>query len=190
MKNEIKKNLNFMTFISIIMDVLFIVLGIFLVANPEMSTKVSGILIGLILMISGTYEIIQYVMNIDATFIFTFKLVYGILSIIAGFLIISDPFSVANFLTIMVGIWLLVSAGLKVSIAMQLKYFKEETWLFDLVVALLTIVLGILLLVNPFNGYIVLSTYAGIMLVIYAGMDIIEQFLFRKRASEIEKIIF
>jgi uncharacterized membrane protein HdeD (DUF308 family) len=73
---------------------------------------------------------------------------------------------------------------------MQLKYFKEETWLFDLVVALLTIVLGILLLVNPFNGYIVLSTYAGIMLVIYAGMDIIEQFLFRKRASEIEKIIF
>jgi uncharacterized membrane protein HdeD (DUF308 family) len=187
---EIKKNLNFITFMAIIVDVLFVVLGIFLVADPELSTKVSGMLIGLVLIVSGIYEIIQFILNIDTTFIFTFKLVYGILSIIMGALIISDPFSVANFLTIMVGIWLLISAGIKGTIALQLKYFKEETWLFNLVIAILTIVLGLLLLINPFNGYIILSTYAGIMLVVYAGMDIVEQFLFRKRASEIEKIIF
>jgi uncharacterized membrane protein HdeD (DUF308 family) len=190
MKKEINKNLNIITIGSIILDVLFILLGIFLVINPELSIKVSGILIGLILIISGLYFIIEYVLNMDAIFLFTIVFIYGIISILGGILILSNPTAFTNFLTIIIGIWLLISAGLKASIAMQFKNNHEESWIINLVIAILTIVIAILMIANPFSGSIVISTYAGIMFVVYAGMDIVEQCLFRKRAGEIENIIF
>lgn len=190
MKREINKNLNLITFGSIVMDALFIILGMFLMTNPETSTQVAGILFGIILMVSGLYAIIKFVLNMNSAYIFTFELIYGILNIIAGFLIIGNPFSITNIITVMVGICFIVSAILKLSIALQFKRFNEETWLFNFIIALLTVILGVLLLVNPFSASIVLTTYAGIMIIIYAGMDIVEQLLFRKRANEIEKIIF
>lgn len=190
MKKEINKNLNIITIGSIIMDVIFIALGLFLIINPELSTKVSGILLGMLLVAAGLYSVIKYVLNIDSAFIFTFELIYGLLSIIAGILIMVNPLALANFITIIVGIWFIVSAGIKISIALQFKAYKEETWVLNLVIGILTIIIGILLLVNPFNAYIVLTTYLGIMLIMYAGMDIVEQFLFRKRASDITKILF
>lgn len=190
MKKEINKNLNLITIGSIIMDVIFIALGLFLIINPTLSTKVSGILLGILLVVSGLYAVIKYVLNIDSAFIFTFELIYGLLSIIAGILIIANPLSLANFITIIVGLWFIVSAIIKVSLALQFRVFKEETWVLNLVIGLLTILLGILLLINPFSGFIIITTYVGIMLIVYAGMDIVEQFLFRKRASDITKILF
>lgn len=190
MKKEINKNLNLITIGSIIMDVIFIALGVFLIVNPELSTKVSGVLLGILLVVAGLYSIIKYILNMDSAFIFAFELIYGLLSAIAGILIMANPLSLANFITIIVGLWFIISAGIKISIALQFKASKEETWVLNLVIGILTIIIGILLLINPFNAYIVLTTYVGIMLIIYAGMDIVEQFLFRKRAGEVTKILF
>ena len=190
MKKEINKNLNLITIGAIILDVLFIALGIFLVINPELSIRVSGVLIGLILIISGIYSVIKYVLNMDAAFLFTIELIYGVISILAGILVVSNPTGFTNFLTIIVGIWLLISSGFKLSIALQFRNNKEETWILNMVIAILTMFIAILLMVNPFSGSMVISTYAGIMLVVYAGMDIVEQLLFRKRADSIEKIFF
>ena len=190
MKKEINKNLNLITIGSILLDIIFIALGIFLVINPELSTRVSGVLIGIGLIVAGLYAIIKYVLNMDAAFIFTFELIFGILSTIGGILVIANPLAIANFITIIIGLWFIVSAVIKGSIALQFKNYNEETWILNLVISLLTIVLGILLITNPFSAYIVLSTYVGIMIIMYSGMDIVEQLLFRKRAANIEKILF
>ncbi len=190
MKKEINKNLNLITIGSILLDIIFIALGIFLVINPELSTRVSGVLIGIGLIVAGLYAIIKYVLNMDAAFIFTFELIFGILSTIGGILVMANPLAIANFITIIIGLWFIVSAVIKGSIALQFKNYNEETWILNLVISLLTIVLGILLITNPFSAYIVLSTYVGIMIIMYSGMDIVEQLLFRKRAANIEKILF
>ena len=190
MKKEINKNLNLITIGSILLDIIFIALGIFLVINPELSTRVSGVLIGIGLIVAGLYAIIKYVLNMDAAFIFTFELIFGILSTIGGILVMANPLAIANFITIIIGLWFIVSAVIKGSIALQFKNYNEETWILNLVISLLTIVLGILLITNPFSAYIVLSTYVGIMIIMYSGMDIVEQLIFRKRAANIEKILF
>ena len=190
MKKEINKNLNLITIGSILLDIRFIALGIFLVINPELSTRVSGVLIGIGLIVAGLYAIIKYILNMDAAFIFTFELIFGILSTIGGILVMANPLAIANFITIIIGLWFIVSAVIKGSIALQFKNYNEETWILNLVISLLTIVLGILLITNPFSAYIVLSTYVGIMIIMYSGMDIVEQLLFRKRAANIEKILF
>lgn len=191
MKKEINKNLNLITIGSILLDVIFIALGIFLVINPELSTKVSGVLIGIGLIVVGLYAVIKYVLNMDTiAFIFTFELIFGILSIITGILLMANPLAIASFITIIIGVWFIISAVIKGSIALRFKRYNEETWILNSVISILTVILGILLLTNPFSAYIVLSTYVGIMIIVYSSMDIVEQLLFRKRAANIEKILF
>ena len=56
-------------------------------------------------------------------------------------------------------------------------------------ISVLTIILSLLLIINPFSGYIVISTYAAIMIIMYAGMDLVEQFFIRKRAGKIIKYL-
>lgn len=101
-----------------------------------------------------------------------------------------NPFSLANITTIGVGLWLIVSATIKGAIALQFKKFNEETWILSLIIAAITLILGILIIVNPFESYIVLAVYVGVMVCVYAAMDIVQQILFRKRVKEIVKIFF
>lgn len=190
MKKEIDKRLNLITIGAISLDVIIVILGFFLMSNPELTTQVSGILFGLLLMVSGLYAIMKYITNMHSNIVFTLELIYGIISVLFGILIMANPLGFANLITIFIGLWFIVSGVIKGAIAIRFKKYREETWLFNLVIAILTLLIGILLVVNPFNGVMVLTTYVGIMFIIYAGMDIVNQLLFRKRATQIEKIIF
>lgn len=182
---DLKSTFNLVTIGSIIMDVLIIILGIFFVSNPTVGLESALLLIGLLLLISGICAIIKYIMNPRS--FFKFELLYGLLSIIFGLFAIFKPFGVATLIVVLVGIWLIISSVIKLVMALELRKIKENTWVFDLTVSALTIVLGILILVNPFSSYIILSTYVGVMMMIYAAMDIVEQFFIRKRANTIMK---
>lgn len=190
MRKEIDKRLNVMTLGAIVLDLIFIVLGIFFATDPEITTTVANILIAIVLMVSGIYALIKFIMNMNENIVFTFELIYGILSFVAGIVIMTNPLSLTGLITIFVGIWFIISGAIKASVAIRFKRFKEDSWLINLTIAILTIIIGILLLVNPFRGALVLSTYVGIMLIIYASMDIVEKILLRKRAKNIEKILF
>ena len=190
MKKEIDKRLNLITIGAILLDIVFIILGFFFLGNPEITTQVSGMLFGLILVTSGVYAIIKYISNMHSNIVFTLELIYGILSLIGGIIIMSNPLGFASLITVFIGVWFIVSGVIKSTLAIRFKKFKEETWVFNLVIAFVTILIGILLVVNPFKGTLVLTTYVGIMLLVYSGMDIVNQLLLRKRSSEIERIIF
>ena len=190
MKSDISKKLNMFTIGAILIDVLFIALSVFLIVNPELSVNVAGVLIGIVLIISGLAKIIHFLLNSSRAFLYTSNLLFGILSVLVGALITFNPFSLANMISICVGIWLLIASVYKLGITFQFKRNSEQTWFFNFVISILTIFIAILLLVNPFASSIILSIYAGIMIFVYAAMDIVEKLLYRKRFKEIEKILF
>lgn len=184
MKN-IKNIFNLVTLGSIAIDVILIVMAIFFIANPTVGTESALIILGTMLLISGIYSIVKYILNPRS--FFKLELAYGCISIVGGLLSIFKPFDIANFITILVGIWLLITSAFKLPLIIELRKFKEDTWIFDFTVVVITLLLAILLLINPFRGYMILSVYAAIMLMIYAAMDIIEQLFIRRRASVILK---
>lgn len=184
---DLKNTFNLITIGSIIFDVIVVVLGLFFVTNPTVGTTSALMLIGILLSISGIVSIIKYIINPKN--IFNFELVYGILSIIFGIFAFAKPIAVEILIVNIVGAWLIISSVIKLMMAIELRKVKENTWVFDLTVAILTIILGIFIIVNPFSGYIVLSTYIGVLMMIYAAMDIIEQLFIRKRVKTIVKLI-
>ena len=185
MKN-IKEGFNLITLGSVVVDLIFVFLGIFLIANPSVGLESALVLIGIILIISGIFSIIKYISN--EIKLFRFELIFGIISIIAGVFAMFKPFDVATLITVIIGIWLILSSAVKFAVAIEFRKLKDGTWAFDMTVSALTIILGIMLLINPFYGYMLLSSYAGVMIIIYSSMDIIEQFFIRKRAKEILKL--
>ena len=183
---NIKKSFNLITIGSMVVDFLTVILGLFLIANPSVGAESTLMLIGILLVITGIYSIIKFIMNSRS--IFRFELIFGVLSLIAGCFAFFKPFAVASLLAILVGVWLIVSSLIKLSIAIELKKNNEESWIFDLTVAILTLILGVLILINPFKGYMGLTIYIGIMIIIYSAMDIIEQAFIRKRVATITKL--
>ena len=77
---DIKKNFNYITIGAMMIDVVFIVLGMFLIANPTVGLNSALMLIGIILLVSGLYAIVKY--SINNKNIFKFELIYGIASIV------------------------------------------------------------------------------------------------------------
>ena len=185
--NDIKKAFNFITIGTMILDVIFVILGIFLVANPTVGVNASLFLFGVVLIMSGLYSIVKYFTNNRV--IFRFELIYGIISLIAGLLAFFKPFAIANLITVLIGSWLIISSVFKFFIANELRRVGIESWTFDMGISVLTIILGIMLIVNPFNGYIILTTYVAILIIMYAGFDLVEQLFIRKRASKIIKFL-
>lgn len=187
---EYKKAFNALTLGAIALDILIIILGAYFIAKPTTSASIIGYVLGILLIIVGIYNIIKFIVNMGTNKFFLIEIISGILTIIAGIFMVYNPFSLANITTIGVGLWLILSATIKGAIALQFKKFNEETWILSLIIAAITLILGILIIVNPFESYIVLAVYVGVMVCVYAAMDIVQQILFRKRVKEIVKIFF
>jgi len=183
---DIKETFNLITIGSIAMDIIILILGIFFMTNPAVGLESALLLIGILLLISGVCSIIKYIINPKK--LLRFELGYGIISIIAGLFAIFKPFGVATLITVLIAIWLIISSVVKLVLAIELRRIKEKTWIFDLTVAILVIIIGMLILFNPFNSYMILSVYVGVMMTMYAAMDVVEQFFLRKRVNDIIKI--
>lgn len=187
---EKKKLFNIATYGQMLIDVLIFALGIYSASNPTSSTTAICVALGIVLSVSGIYNIIKYILNMNKGPFFVLDIVYGILSIIAGIFIITNPLSLASILTVGLGIWLIISSAFKLALAIQLKKFKEETWLFSLVTSLLVLIIGIIVIIKPFGTALVLTTFIGIIMCVYSAIDILQQWLFRKRVKEIIEIFF
>ena len=189
MKDE-KKIFNILTIGSIVVDTLLFAFGLYLLIDPTLSAKVIGYVMGLLLIVVGIAAIIKFFIKIKNNGFFVLEICYGILNVIAGIFMMSNPLALANILTVGLGVFLIISAVFKVGFALQFRKFKEETWLFSFIIAILTLIIGILIIVNPLSGVIMTATYVGVMIMIYSAMDVLQQFLFRKRVKEISEILF
>ena len=68
---------------------------------------------------------------------------------------------------------------------------KELTNKWDtsvVVIAIITLILGVLLVFNPFGGVIAITKLIGIFLVIYAILDIVNNINIKKKVKEVEFI--
>lgn len=79
------------------------------------------------------------------------ELVFSIISLVIGVLFLIHPSWVMSFLSIIVGIYILIEGALKVKIAIDAKKQQVKGWWVLLVAALISIGISIVLICNPFG---------------------------------------
>ena len=146
----------------IIMSLLFVILGICLIIWPDCSLKLFCTLIGIMLIAYGCIKIVGYFSKDYYCLAFQFDRAFGILLIAVGAIIIARREQVVNLIFAIFGILTLADALFKIQMSMDAKRFGLSLWWRILVVAVLTGILGVLLLIRPFDAAEIMMILVGV----------------------------
>lgn len=113
---------SFLKILTIAIAILILILGIFLIINPEFLINYSFIVFGLIMIVNGLvniFSVLKGEINVGGN-----KPIYLILSVllvIAGVIVLINPFSTAQTLTMGIGFMLILSGIINIIIALRIK---------------------------------------------------------------------
>lgn len=187
-KKIVEKRFYTMLNFNIIVEGLMILLGLLLLFMPNLSNKIIGILIGILLLAYALSLAYNYFKR-DGAKIYSLNLILAILIGIVAILLIIYPYSVINFVTFALGIFFVISGATKINYALWLNRGNEESWFVLLGIAITLIILGLIIILNPFAN-IAITKVIGIFLIISSVLQISDAILFKKRATEIIKIFW
>ena len=188
LRNSIENMYKRMIWYSIGTALITIITGIVLLLVPELSGKVLGIIVGIIFLIEGINSIYKY-FHREGAKLYNLNLVFGVIYAVLGVVIILVPSSVVEFITICLGIYMMVNGASKVNYALWLKRGNEDSWLITLATGILVAIVGVLVIFNPFAS-LTLTKLAGAFLIITGILDFMDTILFKNRSKEIMEIFW
>lgn len=173
---------------SIISSIALIGLAIMLIVQSEATIIAISYVIGGILIALGVLAEINYLKNIKEK-IADLDIVYGIVCVILGVLVITNPKAIAGVIPFVIGFIIIVNSAMKLSYSIELKREQNELWLSTLILSIIMTICGIVLIFNPFQGAVFLTRIVGAFILIYAVLDLVSTFVIRNTLKKIQTAI-
>lgn len=173
--------------LSIFTSIVFFILGLFLIFRAEGTISLISSIIGIILILNGGFSLIQYFRE-KTNFGFRVELIYGIVAVIAGFVLILNPTAILSIIPFILGIYFVGNGIVNLKYAIDVKNYTKNSSIISFIIPILMILCGILLITNPFGGVVTITKLIGIFLVAYSVIDIINYFYIHKGIKELEKV--
>jgi len=174
--------------VSFVTSIGFLILGLFLVFRTEGTINLIASLIGFILLMNGGISLLKYFRNTENRS-YSVELIYGIVAIIAGFILILNPSAVVSIFPFVLGVYFLATGIMKIKYALDIRSYGKSNPIFMFILAILTVIFGIVFIVNPFGGAVAITQIIGVFLIVYSCLDIINYLCLRKDMKTIEKIL-
>ena len=149
----------------IIISAILCALGILLIAKPDMSLSLIGVIVGVVLIVFGVIKLIGYFSKDLYRLAFQYDLAFGILLIALGGILLFRPDTMVQIICIIMGVCVLADALLKIQISIDSKAFGLEKWWLILVAAILTGVAGFLLVLRPMESARAVMILLGVTLI-------------------------
>ena len=169
MIETIKKSMKGMILYTIIM----LVVGIIFAVNPGTSINVMTGFIAIVAMLLGGYFIFDYIRTPGENKLLSFSLAFGIVLVGIGLFIFLKRDALINFITVLIGISLIVKAIYKFQIALNIRKISKG-WKYNLLVALLTLTMGLVLVLYPDGSAHVFLRIVGIIIALGAIGELVE----------------
>ena len=172
-------NIYFLEFLSF--SIGMVIVGLFLLLKPALATRTAEILTAICLIIIGLGSGFNYTFKSKIR-VFDFSLVFGAISLILAALIITNPFSLTNFLAVAFGVFLIISGLFKINFALNFKGINEESWVLVLTIGVISIAFGITAIVNPFAN-LYFTQMIGLFMILYGVIEATYTILLKQRSS-------
>ena len=151
--------------LALLMGVVGVVAGIVVLAEPSNSLATLAVIFGIFVLLDGIIELVSALSSRTANR--GLIAVIGVLSVIAGVLLIRHPLGGVRAVALVLGIWL-IAAGVVRFIA---AFDAEGHFVWRILVALVLLIFGIVIVASPHIGYATLAVITGIGFICYgAGM--------------------
>ena len=166
---------------AILTGVLYILLGIVALVIPETMQKTLGYLIGIVLIVAGLISIICYLLRDARENYYHNEFVFGLVGMVVGAAVLYKVEVIISLIPFILGILVLFSGCSKLQDAIDLKRLGYGSWAGMLVVAVINIILGIVLICNPFKAAIVLFRVLGVGLILSGASDCFSTIYFAEK---------
>jgi len=157
----------------LLVSALVCLLGIALIAIPEISARILCRLCGGLLVLFGIVKILSYCVQDLYRLAFQYDLAFGILLLILGYLLLFHTVPVLGLICALVGLLVLLDGLLKIQIAIDAYRFGLGKWWLILAAAIPSGILGFVLLFRPSENVRVLSVLLGVSLVAEGALNLI-----------------
>lgn len=167
-----------------------IVIGLLLLLFPRDTLNVISYCIGIVAVIMGVIRTVRY-FRADHTYPFLFQsdLVVGLITVGVGIFMVTQPQTVVSLVPHIFGI-LLAGCGVgNILRALDAKKAGISLWGILLVVALISLVLGVLIMLNPFGALELVISIIGGGLIYEGATDLITTLMLGKRIDAWKKSV-
>lgn len=171
--------------LSIITIVASVVIGAVLLIKPDEALQFVSIACGAAMITLGIASWIYYFAKDKSLFLAGL----GTIVLVVGIFVCIKYESIVSFLLFFFGLFILVSGIINLLTSFRSRKYGLGSWAVSLVLSVLTVILGIVILVNPFNSMLSIIRLLGVGLLIYAVVDIITFVQVKKVASIIKNEI-
>ena len=159
---------------SIATSILLIILSLFLIFKPEASLNFIVIVIGVFLALIGIVHMVSYFTSNSTDKTISTELIEGTLYTVIGLFLIFKPNILNQFLGVIVGVWQIIQFIVKFQFAFNLKSLATPSWSLMLITSLLHLVFGLVIIFNPFESVVAMTTVAGVTLLVTEVSNIVE----------------
>lgn len=140
-------------------------LGTVLIVFPGFSIIALGRVCGIILISFGIVKLVGFFCKDLFRLAFQYDLPFGILMCAVGILVLVQPESLMTVICVALGISTLLDGIFKIMIALDSKKFGIDKWWLIFVLAVISGILGLVLMFRPGEGSEILAVLLGITLL-------------------------
>ena len=135
----------------VILSFLFIALGIILILWPNEVMRTSCYMLAAMLIIVGVISLINYLRKVISAILYRYDLVVGLSAVLGGILVIIKVDQLLSLIPVVLGFLVTISGILKMQNSVDMLRLGQGTWYVAFCMAILNIIFGIVLLIDPFS---------------------------------------
>ena len=173
--------------ISIISSLLLFLFGLVLAVNAEGFIKSITVAIGVVLLLIGVFPVIDYFRYRKEGLGASVGLISGIFSIVCGLMLLINEDLLMILIPVFIGVWMIINGINKIQVSFEIKDLGEKSWVITFIYSILIMVLGGYFIVNPISGATTVTSFIGIILCIYAVLDIIDCIIIKVKVKSFKK---
>ena len=170
---------------SLILDATLLAVGICLIIWTDRVTSAIAIALGVIFLIAAAYNFIAYARNANTNNNFV-KIMTPIALAIAGVFLIAQNGFLKELISIIVGIAVTIISIFKIQDSLSLKG-KNGEYKLPLILSCICLICGILCIVGQISPLNFVLRALGVVMVIFAFLDITSSFTIKKSEKTIEE---
>ena len=174
MKEKFNETTNYV----IVLSILTFIVGLTMSFFPVESIATIGMIAAIYFIAHGCvliyldFKADKYHLPVDGMF-------SGIISILMGTILLFYPVETQAIFAMVVGIWIILSSINIIKTASKLSKTKLP-WGRMLALGILDLILGILVVFNPFGSMISLTLFAGIVIMVHSVINIVDMVIIKK----------
>ena len=169
---------------NILTALLYVALGVVLIMFPESIAKTLIYTIATIVIAVGVIKIISYFLKREQAGYSNAGIVSGLIFIVIGLFILTSTKIIISVIPFVMGVCILISAYSKLQYVLQLSKYTNEKNRGMLLAAIITFILGIVLILNPFRAAKWMIRLVGICIAFTGASDLITGIYFYRKMRD------